>query len=156
MHLLGYQMRPESRGHVLIRSSDPLEAPSIQPNYLTAELDRLTLIATVRYMREIYRQRPLQVYLEKETLPGPAYQSDDEILDIAKKTGSTVFHAAGTCKMGNDALAVVDSRLRVKGVSGLRVVDASVMPTLVSGNTNAAVMAIAWRGADLILDDARA
>lgn len=156
MHLLGYQMRPESRGHVLIRSSDPLEAPSIQPNYLTAELDRRTLIDTVRYMREICRQQPLQAYLDKETLPGPSFQSDEEILDIAKKTGSTVFHAVGTCKMGHDALAVVDSRLKVQGVNGLRVVDASVMPTLVSGNTNAAVMAIAWRGSDLILDDARA
>lgn len=153
MHLLSYQMRPESQGRIMIRSTDPLQSPLIQPNYLTAELDRRTIVETVKYMREVCRQLPLREYLEEETLPGASYQSDDEILDIAKRTGSTVFHSAGTCKMGSDRFAVVDSRLRVRGVSGLRVADASVMPTLISGNTNAPVMAIGWRAADLILQD---
>ncbi len=153
MHLLGYQMRPESQGSVMIRSADPAQSPVIQPNYLSAELDRRTLIDIVRFMRRIYAQVPLCRLVGAETLPGAEVQSDDEILDMAKRTGSTVFHSAGTCKMGDDPLAVVDSDLKVRGVAGLRVADASVMPTLVSGNTNAAVMAIGWRAADLILNN---
>ena len=154
MNVLGYQMRPESRGSIMIRSANPADSPIIQPNYLTAEEDCRTHVAMVRYVRELFKQAPLQPYLGDETLPGPDVQTDDEILDRAKRIGSTVFHAAGTCKMGQDSMAVVDPALRVKGVSGLRVVDASVMPTLVSGNTNAAAMVIGWRGAELILQDA--
>lgn len=154
MHILGYQMRPESQGSIMIRSRDPSEQPTIQPNYLSTELDQRTIIDTVRYIRKLYQQPSLQAYVEEETLLGSAIRTDDEILDMVKRTGSTVFHAVGTCKMGQDRLAVVDPGLRVRGVTGLRVADASVMPTLVSGNTNAAVMAIAWRAADLIMEDA--
>lgn len=152
--IFGYQMRPESSGSVMIRSSDPREQPEIKTNYLSEEVDRRAVIDIVRYMRRLIRQPAMQDYVKEETFPDPAIESDEEILDMAKRTGKCVFHASGTCRMGEDEQAVVDSSLRVRGVSGLRVVDASVMPTLVSGNTNAATLAIGWRGADLILADA--
>lgn len=154
MVFFGYQMRPESRGHIMIRSADPAEQPEIQPNYFTAEKDCRTVIDTVRYIRRFSEQPAFQECIAEETYPGLQVNSDDEILDMAKRTGKSVFHASGTCKMGLDKLSVVDPQLRVRGVSGLRVVDASVMPSLVSGNTNAAAMAIGWRGSDLILRDA--
>jgi len=150
----GFQQRPESQGSVMIRSTDPAEQPTIRPNYFSTELDRRTAIDIVHSIRRLLAQPALQDYIEGETLPGLRVQSDDEILEVVKRTGSSVFHAAGTCKMGQDRLAVVDSRLHVRGLSGLRVADASVMPALVSGNTNAAVMAIGWRASDLILEDA--
>jgi len=152
----GCQQRPESQGSVMISSADPGEQPTIKPNYFNTELDRRASIDIVHSIRRLLAQPALQDYIEKETLPGPDVQSDDEIFDVVKRTGSSVFHAAGTCKMGRDRLAVVDNRLRVIGVAGLRVADASVMPTLVSGNTNAAVMAIGWRASDLILEDVQA
>lgn len=111
-------------------------------------------MATVRYIRKLTQSEPLRGFIAEEMVPGPELQSDDELLASIKRVGSTVFHASGTCKMGQDAMAVLDPRLRVRGVSGLRVIDASAMPTLVSGNSNAATMAIGWRGADLILEDA--
>ena len=150
----GFQQRPESQGSVMIRSADPAHRPTIRPNYFSTELDRRTAIGTVRYIRRLLAQPALKDYLAEETLPGPAIQSDDEILAKLKRSGSAVFHGVGTCKMGRDPLAVVDTSLRVRGVSGLRVADASVMPALVSGNSNAAVMAIGWRASDLILADA--
>lgn len=155
MQFNGYQLRPESRGSIMIRSADPAEQPEIRPNYLSTEKDRRTLVNTVRYMRKLIQQADLQEYVSEETLPGANIQSDDEILEAAKRGGNSVYHASGTCKMGQDSMAVVDSKLSVRGVSGLRVADASVMPTLVSGNTNAAAMAIGWRAADLILEDAK-
>jgi choline dehydrogenase-like flavoprotein len=154
MVFFGYQLRPESQGRVMIRSADAMEQPEIRTNYLSAEIDRRTLVDTVRYVRKLFDQPALQDYVAEETSPGRDVRTDDEILDFVKRTGKAVFHAAGTCKMGKDGPAVLDSRCRVRGVSGLRVVDASVMPTLVSGNTNAAAMAIGWRASDLILEDA--
>jgi len=151
MQIFGYQLRPESQGFVRIRSSDPAVQPTIKPNYLSAELDRRTGIAIVRSLRRFFSQPALQEHVAEETFPGANIQSDDEILDVVRRTGNAMYHAAGTCKMGQDGLAVVDSKLRVRGVSGLRVADASVMPTLVSATTNAAVMAMAWRASDLIL-----
>lgn len=150
----GFQQRPESCGSIMIQSSDPAQQPMIKPNYLSTELDRRTVIDAMRFIRKLVGQLALQKFIEQETLPGPDVQSDEDILASVKRYGSSVFHAAGTCKMGQDNLAVVDPGLRVRGVSGLRVVDASVMPTMVSGNTNAATMAIAWRGSDLILEGA--
>lgn len=150
----GFQLRPESTGHVLIRSADPAEQPEIQTNYLTAEEDRRVALATVRYIRDLVRTEPLASYIASEDVPGPDAVTDEDLMKVIKRTGSSVFHAAGTCRMGNDQDAVLDPRLRVRGVEGLRVVDASVMPTLVSGNTNAATMMIGWRAAELILEDA--
>jgi len=151
--LFGHQLRPESRGTIMIRSTDPMDQPEIKTNYLSTELDRRTIVDTVRYMRRLVAQKPLQEYVDEVTFPGPEVQSDEEILDVVKRTARCVFHASGTCRMGEDEDAVVDSRLRVHGVAGLRVADASIMPTLVSGNTNAAAMAIGWRASELVLED---
>jgi choline dehydrogenase len=148
------QLRPESRGHVRIRSVDPLEPPAMQPNYLSTQHDRDTLVAGIRLARKLAATRALAPYVKAEYRPGPSARDDSEILDFAKATGGTIFHPSGTCKMGDmkrDATAVVDSELRVHGVSSLRVVDCSVMPTLVSGNTNIPVVMIAEKAADLIL-----
>ncbi len=153
MQFLGYQLRPESQGSVRIRSADPVVEPTIRPNYLSADQDRRTAVAIVRYLRRLYSQPALQEYVAEESFPGSGVTADDEILDVVRRTGNAMFHAAGTCKMGQDRLAVVDSALRVRGVAGLRVADASVMPTLVSGPSNAAVMAMAWRASDLILNE---
>ena len=109
----------------------------------------------VRYMRRLLSQAPLKSFLEEETTPGAAVQSDDEIIDAFARSGQSGYHACGTCKMGQDAMSVLDERLRVRGVSGLRVVDISIMPTVTSGNTNAPAMAIGARAADLILEEAR-
>jgi len=154
MQMFATQLKPESQGSIMIQSADAREQPEIRMNFLSAEIDRRTHIDAMRYVRMLYEQPALQEFVAQETYPGANVQSDDELLDASRQTGAAVFHAAGTCKMGEDALSVVDSRLRVRGVSGLRVVDASIMPTLVSGNTNAAVMAIGWRASDLILEDA--
>jgi len=154
IQLHGFQLRPESQGSIMIRSSDPAEQPVIRPNYFSVEEDRRAAVDTLRYIRRIAEQPALQAFVEQETLPGPGIQTDEELLATIRRTGSSVFHAAGTCKMGTDSLAVVDPRLCVHGVGGLRVADASVMPTLVSGNTNAAAMVIGWRASDLILADA--
>jgi len=144
-------LRPESQGSVLIRSLDPAAPPAIRGNFLSAEYDRLLAVHMVRYARRLLRQPPLREYLGAETFPGPGCQSPEEIVDACLRHGSPGAHFAGTCRIGQDRMAVVDSTLRVRGVSGLRVVDCSVMPTMVSGNTNGPVMAMAWRAADLIL-----
>jgi choline dehydrogenase len=149
------QLRPQSRGTVAIKSRDPLDPPAMQPNYLAAELDRRTAVAAIRFARRLARAAPLAPYLGEEYRPGDAAQSDDELLEFARGHGATIFHPSGTCRMGLDPMAVVDARLRVHGVPGLRVVDCSVMPTLVSGNTHAPVSMIAERAADFILEDAR-
>lgn len=154
MQFLGYQLRPESQGSVRIRSADPIVQPTIRPNYLSAEQDQRTAVAIVRYLRRLFSQPALQEYVAEESFPGPVVTDDDEILDVIRRTGNAMYHAAGTCRMGQDRLAVVDNMLRVRGASGLRVADASVMPTLVSGPSNAAVMAVAWRASDLILNSA--
>ncbi|MCX7893469.1 MAG: choline dehydrogenase [Burkholderiales bacterium] len=150
------QLRPESRGHVRLKSRDPLAAPAMQPNYLSAALDRRVAIAAIRFARRLARAPALADYIDAEYRPGDAAESDDELLEFAREYGATIFHPSGTCRMGADRLAVVDDRLRVHGVEGLRVVDGSVMPTLVSGNTNAPVVMIAEKAADLVVEDERA
>lgn len=152
MQMFGYPMLTESAGHLHIRSSDPDAPLFIKANYLGTEHDRQVTVDMFRFMRRLMAQAPLQDFLAGETLPGPDIRSDDEILDACARDNSGA-HATGTCKMGQDALAVVDERLRVRGVEGLRVCDLSVLPTQVSGNTNGPVMAVAWRAADLMIED---
>ena len=155
LQALGYCLRPQSEGSVLIDSSSPHVAPVIDPRYLSADYDRRVSIDLFRYLRRLFAQEPIASLLSAETVPGPQVESDDEIIDSIHRYGLSGYHAAGTCRMGQDDSAVTDPRLRVRGVSGLRVMDCSVMPTLVSGNTNAPVMAMAWRAADFILEDIR-
>ncbi|OGA67815.1 MAG: choline dehydrogenase [Betaproteobacteria bacterium RIFCSPLOWO2_12_FULL_65_14] len=149
------QLRPESRGTVRIRSADPLEAPRMQPNYLSAEIDRRYAVAGVRLARSLASTNSLRPYIAEEYRPGAQASSDDDLLEFARNYGATIFHPVGTCRMGADPMAVVDDRLRVRGVGGLRVVDCSIMPTLVSGNTHAPAVMIAEKASDLILHDAR-
>ncbi|MSQ89215.1 MAG: choline dehydrogenase [Betaproteobacteria bacterium] len=144
------QLRPSSRGSVRIRSADPRTPPAIRYNYLATEHDRHTMIEGMRVLRRILEQPAIRPYIDTEHLPGVQVQSDDDWLAYFRDTGSTIYHPSCTAKMGTGADAVVDSQLRVKGLEGLRVVDASVMPAVVSGNTNAAVIAIAEKAADLI------
>jgi choline dehydrogenase len=150
MTLTVYQCRPESKGSIHAKSADPAASPAIRPNYLAEELDRQTVVAGMKIGRGIINDAALDRYRAFEMNPGDKYQTDDELLEFARLNGQTTYHVTGTCKMGQDPLAVVDDELRVHGVAGLRVVDASIMPTLVSGNTNAAVIMIAEKGADLI------
>ena len=149
-----WQMRPESRGHVLARNPDPRVQPEINPNYLAEDRDRRAVIAGLRLARQWFAAPALAQYVVAETLPGPAIQRDDELLDYARRVGTTVFHASCSCRMGQDPMAVVDDQLRVKGLVGLRVIDASVMPTVTSTNTNAPTIMIAEKGA-LLLQAAR-
>jgi choline dehydrogenase len=150
------QLRPESRGFVRVKSADSMQPPSIQPRYLSSPFDRDTLVAGLKLLRRIMGQPALRRYIAEERAPGPNVTSDEELLAYARMAGTTVFHPTSTCRMGSDATAVVDERLRVRGIGHLRVVDASIMPTVVSGNTNAAVVMIAEKGADMILQDASA
>lgn len=147
------QLRPESRGTIMINSADPLAHPVIRPNYLSAPEDQEVAIAAVGIAREIMRQPALSDILRHETFPGPEVSGDDAILEFCRSTGSTVYHPVGTCGMGTGPDAVVDLRLRVRGCEGLRVVDASVMPRLTSGNTHAPTVMIAEKASDLILAD---
>lgn len=143
-------LRPASRGRVEIRSPDPLQPPAILANYLSEAGDRATAVAAVRAARRIARSPPLRSLIQREVLPGPSPDDDDALLSFCRAHAATIFHPAGTCRMGSDDDAVVDSELRVRAVRGLRVVDASIMPTLVSGNTNAPVIMIAEKAADLL------
>ena len=147
-------LRPTSQGSIHIRSVEPLAGPSIRPNFLASQADRQTLVDGMKIARRIAGQPALAHYIDFEMSPGKAVQSDDQWLDFARGNGQTIYHPIGTCRMGSDADAVVDPRLRFNGLTGLRVVDASVMPAMVSGNTQAAVMMVAERGADMILQDA--
>ncbi|HEY1933809.1 MAG TPA: choline dehydrogenase [Acetobacteraceae bacterium] len=150
MTLTVYQCRPESKGSIHAKSADPQAAPVIRPNFLAEELDRQTVVAGMKIGRRIVGNAALAPYVAHEMNPGPQYQTDDELLEFARMNGQTTYHVTGTCKMGQDPMAVVDDQLRVHGIGGLHVVDASIMPTLVSGNTNAAVIMIAEKGADMI------
>jgi choline dehydrogenase-like flavoprotein len=150
------QLRPDSRGMVRIKSSNPNEAPAIQPHYLSTQLDRDTVVAGLKLLRRIMQQPSMRRYIAEERVPGPKVTSDADLLAFARSAGTTVFHPTSTCRMGPDTMAVVDERLRVRGIGNLRVVDAAIMPTVVSGNTNAAVVMIAEKGADMILQDASA
>ena len=149
-------LRPESRGHVRIKSADPRQAPAIHPNYLAARKDRDTLVAGVKVLRRIAQAPALARHIAEEFEPGAACNSDEALLDFIRSRGSTVYHPVSTCRMGQDPKAVVDERLRVRGFERLRVIDASIMPTVVSGNTNAATIMISEKGADMVLEDAGA
>ena len=149
------QLRPTSRGEVSLRSPDPRAAPSVLFNYLATEKDQATMVRAVRMARKLARTPSLSPYILDEYRPGFGVESDDDVLAFIRDHGTTIFHPVGTCRMGSDPMSVVDARLKVRGIDGLRVVDASIMPLLVSGNTNAAVIAIGEKGADLIREDAR-
>jgi choline dehydrogenase len=147
------QPRPESVGYVRATSADPAALPIVQPNYLAAEADQRITLAGLKLVRALFNSPQLAPYFDCETLPGVDVQSDDELLDFSRRRGNTGYHLVGTCRMGpeSDVCAVVDDELRVRGVDGLRVVDASIMPMLPSANTFASTIAIAEKGADLIL-----
>ena len=144
-------LRPESRGEVKINSSDPTQLPKIIPNYLSTNSDKKIAIDSIKVARKIADADSLKKYILEEYVPGPAFESDEELLEAAKNNSQSIYHPVGTCKMGNDIDSVVDEKLKVYGVSGLRVVDASIMPELVSGNTNAPTMMIAEKASEMIL-----
>lgn len=150
------QLRPESRGFVHIKSADPAVPPAIQPRYLSRQFDCDTVVAGMKLLRQIMNQPAMRRYIAEERAPAPECASDPDLLAFARATGSTVFHPTSTCRMGPDPTAVVDNRLRVHGIERLRVVDGSIMPTVVSGNTNAAIVMIGEKGADMVLEDAAA
>jgi choline dehydrogenase len=143
-------LQPTSRGHVRIKSADPQAAPAITLNYLATDEDRRVAAQGLRFTRRIMAAKALARFQPEESLPGAALQSEAELQRVAGDLGTTIFHPVGTCRMGVDALAVVDDRLRVHGTSGLRVIDASVMPRITSGNTNAPTVMIAEQGAEFI------
>jgi choline dehydrogenase len=148
------QLRPESRGFVRIKSNDPRMPPAIQPRYLSARADCDTVVAGMKAMRRIMSEPAMRRYIAEERAPGAQCVSDADLLAFARDTGTTVYHPTSTCRMGGDPLAVVDERLQVHGFERLRVIDASIMPTVVSGNTNAAAVMIGEKGADMVLQDA--
>ncbi len=152
----GAVLRPESRGAIRLRSADPTNAPSIHANYLSSAEDERCAVAAIQWIRRIAGLAPLRDIVRREDLPGPENRSDEELLNFVRKCGQTLFHPVGTCKMGSDPEAVVDDRLRVHRVPNLRVVDASIMPTIVSGNTNAPSIMIGEKAADMIREDAQA
>jgi choline dehydrogenase-like flavoprotein len=150
-----WQMRPLSRGYVEAKTSRPGDMPAINPRYLSEESDRRAIVGGLRFARRLYAAPALKQFVREETLPGAQVQSDDELLDYARRNGNTVYHATCTCMMGSHPLSVVDSELRVHGIDGLRVIDASVMPAVTSTNTNAPTIMIAEKGAGLIRAAAR-
>jgi len=148
-------LRPESRGYVRIKGPDPFAAPAIKPNYLSTATDRRIAAKAIRLTRRIAAAPALKRFEPQEFKPGPEFESDQELAQAAGDIGTTIFHPVGTAKMGQDELAVVDARLRVRGIEALRVADASVMPSITSGNTNAPTMMIAEKAADMIREDRR-
>jgi choline dehydrogenase len=142
--------KSESRGHVRLKSKDPFVAPAIQPNYLASEADLAACVEGVKLAREIFGSSHFNRFRGKEWWPGEVAKTDDDFAEHIRQTSETLYHPVGTCKMGNDATAVVDDRLRARGVEGLRVVDASVIPIQITGHTNAPTIAIAEKAADLI------
>jgi choline dehydrogenase-like flavoprotein len=155
MNICVYMLRPDSLGSVAVRSRNPLDLPKIRAGYTSAEIDRRAAIDIVRYVRNLVAQPVLQKLLIEETRPGPQFASDAEILEAHKKFGYGSYHASGSCRMGKDEASVVDPRLRVRGVDAVRVIDTSVFPFMLAGNTNAAATAVGWRAADLMLADAK-
>jgi choline dehydrogenase len=149
------QLRPESRGKIVIKSPNPTDYPAIHPNYLSTVTDQQTMVAAMKLSRKIMATPTMKALITEEFLPGQGVQSDEDLLQHLRDYAGTIYHPVGTCKMGSDTLAVVDERLRVHGVEGLRVADASIMPTLVSGNTNAPAIMIGEKAADMMLEDAR-
>jgi choline dehydrogenase len=154
MTIAAWQQRPESKGSVKIKSADPFDKPAIDANYLGEEIDRQVLLAGLKLARRLLRTEPMRPYFDGEVYPGEKVTTDDELLGTARDRGTTVFHMMGTCRMSpaTDRLAVVDDRLRVHGLDGLRVVDASIMPTMPSANTNAATLMIAEKASGYILN----
>jgi choline dehydrogenase len=148
-------MRPLSRGYVLARSPDPRDQPLINPRYLAEDTDRRAMVGGLRFLRRVFAAPALAKYVVAEKLPGPGVESDDELLDYARANGSTVYHASCSCMMGNHPMSVVDDELRVHGLEGLRVIDASIMPAMTSTNTNAPTIMIAEKGAAMIKASAR-
>jgi choline dehydrogenase len=148
-----YQCRPESQGSIHIGSPDPFVPPKIRPNFLSQQIDCEALVGGMRIARQVGEADALAKYRAYEMNPGPERQSDEELLDYARSSGATTYHVMGTCKMGaaDDPMAVVSPNLKVQGMEGLRVVDASVMPTMPSGNINAPVIMLAEKAADMIL-----
>jgi choline dehydrogenase len=151
---LAWQCHPSSRGRLRIQSDDPFAPPRIEPNYLSEEIDQKTIVSGIKALREIYRQPAFVNLWDEEVLPGEKTESDADLLQFAREQGGTVFHCCGTCRMGQDDGAVVDPQLRVYGVEGLRVIDASVMPKVTSANTNAACIMIGEKGAAMVLGEA--
>jgi choline dehydrogenase len=149
------QLRPQSRGRIVARSADPRVPPAIHSNYLSAELDRKVTIATLRLSRRLSESSILRPFIVEERKPGRELHTDDELLDYARRTGETTFHPVGTCRMGGDAGSVVDPRLRVHGVEGLYIADASIMPLLISGNTHLPSVMIGEKAAAMIVEDER-
>jgi choline dehydrogenase len=149
------QLRPESRGSLRIKSADPLVQPEIRINYLATETDRNANVEGLKILRKILHAPALKPYVVDEVDPGLKVSTDEDLLSYCRQRGSTIYHPTSTCRMGNDPLAVVDQRLRVRGIEGLRVVDGSIMPDLVSGNTNAPIIMIAEKASDMILEDGR-
>jgi choline dehydrogenase len=149
-------VRPDSRGTIMARSPDPLQPPAIRPNYLSAASDEQVLLSGTHYARKIFAASPLARHSAAETMPGSEMNSDGALVDFMHRAGMNLHHPVGTCRMGEDPMAVVDSRLRVRGLAGLRVVDASVMPTVTTGNTNAPTIMIGEKGAAMIREDAAA
>ena len=148
--MIAYQLRPESRGQIKLKSAAAADPPAVYPNYLATETDQRTIVAGLKLCRRLLANPHLQHFIESEFLPGATVQTDEQLLDFARQRGGTVYHPTSTCKMGSDAMAVVDPELRVHGVERLRVADASIMPTVVSGNTNAATIMIGERAADMV------
>jgi choline dehydrogenase len=146
-------LRPSSRGHIRIKTNDSMDHPAITLNYLSTEEDRNVAIRGLRFTREIMASKALEKYQPVEWKPGPELRSDEDLAMAASELGTTIFHPVGTCKMGNDELAVVDDRLKVHGIEGLRVIDASIMPRITSGNTNAPTVMIAEKGAEFVIGD---
>jgi choline dehydrogenase len=145
-----WQCHGKSRGQLAIRSTDPFEQPRIEPNYFAEEIDRKTIVAGLKILREIYRQKSFRDLWDIEVVPGEAARDDADLWNFARNTGGTVFHCVGTCRMGSDDASVLDPQLRVRGVERLRVIDASVMPQITSANTNATSLMIGERGAALV------
>jgi choline dehydrogenase len=150
------QLRPESRGTIELRSPFAQDYPAIHPNYLATVKDQQVTVAGMKLSRAFAATSTLAPLIESELSPGVGAASDAQLLEAARNLSQTIYHPVGTCKMGSDETAVVDERLRVRGLQGLRVVDASIMPTLVSGNTNAPAIMIAEKASDMILADAKA
>lgn len=149
------QLRPESRGTIHSKSPDPFAPPAIRPNFLATEEDRRVIVDGMKVARRIVEEAPLDAFRDREMSPGAECRTDEDWLDFARRDGQTIYHICGTCRMGVDEGAVTDPALRVHGIEGLRIADASIMPTMVSGNTQAAVFMIAEKAADLILEEAR-
>jgi choline dehydrogenase len=148
-------LRPESRGSTHATSAHFGESPAIRPNYLSTARDKLVAASAIRLTRRVMQAVPMQPHAPEEFLPGPSFQSDEELAEAAGQIGTTIFHPVATAKMGDDDRAVVDARLRVHGIERLRVIDASIMPTITSGNTNAPTLMIAEKGAAMVREDAR-